>query len=187
MCFKAMLQQICGTDASVMRSRLAKDHRNQLPAVPRGAGDHVKAAIADEAGLHAIPARVVRQQAVVRVQLQFAYAHFAHRPHVGILRKVAYHGRGELGHITSGCDLLVVRQPIGVGKLRPRHPEPASASITATSLADFMMRACSAVSTVMVAPTGNPTLVGPWLLASFEHSIFVSSVSVPSLMALKVT
>ena len=59
--------------------------------------------------------------------------------------------------------------------------------MTATSLADFMISACSAVSTVISAPTGKPTLVGPWLLASSEQPIFVSSVSVPSWIATKVT
>ena len=36
--------------------------------------------------------------------------------------------------------------------------------MTATSLADLTIRACSAVSTVISAPTGRPTLLGGWLL-----------------------
>ena len=67
------------------------------------------------------------------------------------------------------------------------EPETASASITATSLADLTIRACSAFSTVISAPTGRPILLGDWLLASSEQPILLAIVSLPSLRASKVT
>ena len=67
------------------------------------------------------------------------------------------------------------------------EPDTASASITATSLADLTIRACSAASTVISAPTGNPILLGDWLLASSEQPILLAIVSLPSLRASKVT
>jgi hypothetical protein len=65
------------------------------------------------------------------------------------------------------------------------EPPTASASITATSLADLMIRACSAASTVMELPAADRAWWG-LLLAISEQAILVSSVSLPSLIASKV-
>ena len=47
-------------------------------------------------------------------------------------------------------------------------PATASASMTATSLADFRISACSAVSTVISAPTGKPDLARGLAVGEFR-------------------
>ena len=62
-------------------------------------------------------------------------------------------------------------------------PATASASITATSLADLMISACKPWSTVISPPTGRPILLGGWPLAAAEQDIFDLRSSLPAFSA----
>ena len=66
--WKPCSSRLAARSAALAAGGLAQHHGDQLAAVARGAGDHVEAAVADEAGLHAVGARVVGEQAVVGAQ-----------------------------------------------------------------------------------------------------------------------
>jgi len=68
----------------------------------------------------------------------------------------------------SGLDWTIARPPrltdrpyTGRYRVREEHLPALGFKISRADVADFMIKDCSAASTVIVAPTGRPTLVGP--------------------------
>ncbi len=89
-----------------------------------GGGDQIEPGRADEAGLHAIRARVAVDEAVVVAIHHLAEAHGRNAEQRFLLREMVDQRARQYGEVAGRGDLARIGQAVGIVVVRARHAEP---------------------------------------------------------------
>ena len=120
---KAAFQQRRRARRARVAARLAEDHRNELAAVARGAGDEIVAGGAGVAGLDAVAAGERCQQRIVRADGDLVDRRLRLRVERRFFREVAQQRLRQQTHVARGRHLLLGRQSVRIDEMRVRHAE----------------------------------------------------------------